>query len=126
MQRHVSEAVLSTLGSKAHIAPDTDLFAYGVDSIQSTRIRNLLAKTLDLGEVTLGGNIVYEYPSVIKLSHHLLELQKGSASRTAEQEEAEMLKMVDQFASMVGRAVGATAPMSASTAKGDVVVSLAR
>lgn len=72
-------------GGRGELEPDTDLFAYGVDSLQATRVRNVINKGLELGEhhVTLGQNIVYEHPSIRQLAAYLLGL-KASGGDIAE------------------------------------------
>jgi len=55
----------------------TDLFAFGVDSLQAIRIRNILQRSLELGGKVLGQLVVYENPSVEKLATHILAIQSG-------------------------------------------------
>lgn len=66
-------------GGRGELGPETDLFAYGVDSLQATRVRNVINKGLELGEhqVSLGQNIVYEHPSIRQLAAYLLGLKAG-------------------------------------------------
>ncbi|KAJ4414053.1 putative NRPS-like protein biosynthetic cluster [Gnomoniopsis sp. IMI 355080] len=66
-------------GRRGELGPETDLFAYGVDSLQATRMRNVINKGLELGEhqVSLGHNIVYEHPSIRQLAAYLLGLKAG-------------------------------------------------
>lgn len=72
-------------GGRGELGPETDLFAYGVDSLQATRVRNVINKGLELGEqhVTLGQNIVYEHPSIRQLAAYLLGL-KASGGDSAQ------------------------------------------
>lgn len=48
------------------ITVDTDLFNFGIDSLQSSRIRLLLVRSIDTAGCELSQNVVYEYPSVAK------------------------------------------------------------
>ncbi|KAF8441638.1 L-aminoadipate-semialdehyde dehydrogenase [Boletus edulis BED1] len=45
---------------------DTDLFDFGLDSLQSGRIRNAIQREIDLGGKTLSINAVFEHPSITK------------------------------------------------------------
>lgn len=69
----------SSGGGRGELGPETDLFAYGVDSLQATRVRNVINKGLELGNhhVNLGQNIVYEHPSIRQLAAYLLGLKAG-------------------------------------------------
>ncbi|KAJ7593365.1 L-aminoadipate-semialdehyde dehydrogenase [Mycena floridula] len=95
------ESYLLDLISRTHSDPskppakkDDDLFAYGVDSLQATRMRNVLGKELDLSGASLGQNVVYEYPTVEQLAAHILA---GTSGSSIQSEEAAMVKMVDEW-----------------------------
>ena len=100
LEQFIIETIDNTLKEKkSGITPSTDLFAYGVDSLQATRIRNVLVQRLELGEGrTLGQNIVYEHPSVEQLAEYLLEVKGGAAGgKTVDQQHAAMKAMVDKW-----------------------------
>ena len=121
MEKFISETVNSTLKEqKSAITPDTDLFAYGVDSLQATRIRNVLSQRLELGDKNLGQNVVYEHPSVSKLADYLLEVKLGSGGeKTDEQQHEVMLKMLDKWSATLDKSQGKVK----ETSQGEVVVS---
>lgn len=77
----------SASGGRGELGPETDLFAHGVDSLQATRVRNVINKGLELGEhqVSLGQNIVYEHPSIRQLAAYLLGLKAGERDNTHSQ-----------------------------------------
>ena len=58
LEQFVFDTIAKTVGTtKASLLTrDIDLFAFGVDSLQGTRIRNTLQKSLDLGDQVLGQN----------------------------------------------------------------------
>lgn len=58
LEKFIFDAIVQTLGAtrSAALNNTTDLFAFGVDSLQATRIRNICQKELDLGGHTLGQN----------------------------------------------------------------------
>ncbi|KAJ7173762.1 L-aminoadipate-semialdehyde dehydrogenase [Mycena filopes] len=101
LEEFILSAIVKTLGpvKSANIDRKVDLFAFGVDSLQGTRIRNVCQKELFLAGGTLGQNVVYEYPSVEKLAEHILSLQAGAASM--ENHEVQMMAMVDKWAANV-------------------------
>ncbi|KAJ7918788.1 L-aminoadipate-semialdehyde dehydrogenase [Mycena leptocephala] len=112
LEEFILNAIVKALGpaKSANIDRTVDLFAFGVDSLQGTRIRNVCQKELFLAGNTLGQNVVYEYPSVEKLADHILGLQAG-ASLADDQHEAQMAAMVDKWLASVGThkpAAGAT------------------
>lgn len=100
LEDFILNAITQTLGaSKAtKLTKTSDLFAFGVDSLQSTRIRNICQKELELNGRTLGQNVVYENPSVEKLAAYILALRSGSETTTSdEQQHVAMLTMVDKW-----------------------------
>lgn len=100
METFLTETVITALGEKAGsgLTPTTDLFSYGVDSLQAIRVRNVIGKSLDLGTTSLGQNIVYEHPSIKQLAEDLLALGSGGLADTAaEQAHATMLAMVERW-----------------------------
>ncbi|KAK8847380.1 hypothetical protein IAR55_005238 [Kwoniella newhampshirensis] len=107
MEAFLTETILTALGEKAStgLTPTTDLFAYGVDSLQATRVRNVITKSLELGDnVKLGQNIVYEHPSVSQLADHLLAIKSGKdASNNPEAGRQTMLNLVEKHAAQLLR-----------------------
>ncbi|KAJ7695061.1 L-aminoadipate-semialdehyde dehydrogenase [Mycena rosella] len=103
LEDFILNAIVKALGpaKSANLDRTVDLFAFGVDSLQGTRIRNVCQKELFLAGQTLGQNVVYEYPSVEKLADHIISLKDG-ASLEAEQHEAQMSAMVDKWIANIG------------------------
>lgn len=106
MEQFLRDTILGALGEKAApgLTADTDLFAYGVDSLQATRVRNVISKSLELGEnVSLGQNIVYEQPSISQLAQYLLDVKSGNKSNDDTPAAAHklMLSLVDKWAAQL-------------------------
>ncbi len=100
MQTFLTESIVTALGEKATsgLTLTTDLFAYGVDSLQATRVRNVIDKSLELGNTSLGQNVVYEHPSIKQLAEYLLALSSGELGDTsAGKAHATMLDMVKKW-----------------------------
>ena len=116
------ETIIATLGenSTKGLTSDTDLFEFGVDSLQATRVRNVISKSLEMGNITLGQNVVYEHPSVSKLADFLLDLNSG---KLGVQDQAsvsrEMLELVDKWSAKLVRP---SASVDSIQAKNDGVV----
>jgi NAD(P)-dependent dehydrogenase (short-subunit alcohol dehydrogenase family) len=124
MEAFLKEAVLGAIGEKAktagELSPSTDLFSFGVDSLQATKVRNVLSKSLELGNAKLGQNIVYEHPSISQLASYLLTLKSGgSAAQTLEEMQKTMVSMVDKWCA---RLVEAPANPAEVVDNGNVVV----
>ncbi|KAJ7460644.1 L-aminoadipate-semialdehyde dehydrogenase [Mycena latifolia] len=98
LEEFILNAIVKVLGpaKAANLDRKVDLFAFGVDSLQGTRIRNVCQKELFLAGHTLGQNVVYEYPSVEKLAEYILSLEAG-ATQEASQHEAQMTAMLDKW-----------------------------
>lgn len=124
METYLIQVVTKVLGPKApaELKPSTDLFAYGVDSLQATTVRNLLFKTLELGGGKLGQNIVYENPSVRQLASYLLDMSSGHPDpQLSVGSVARVLDMVDKWsARLVDHPAYPTGAVDGSS--GEVVV----
>ncbi|HVU50115.1 MAG TPA: SDR family oxidoreductase [Polyangia bacterium] len=82
----------------ARLAPETDFFAMGLDSLGAYRVFSRIVKTLDLGPLAgeVGGNVCFEYPNVAALASFLSALRSGGtyAKRT---ELEEMQALIDRY-----------------------------
>ena len=104
MESFLTGTILKALGDKAgpDLSPSTDLFSYGVDSLQATRVRNVISKSLELGDAKIGQNIVYEYPSISQLADYLLEIKTGKAGQSGpEKDYKTMWEMVERYTSQL-------------------------
>ncbi|KAF2230873.1 acetyl-CoA synthetase-like protein [Viridothelium virens] len=72
----------------------TDLFAMGVDSLQSTRIRTAIGNSISLGGKPLGQNIVFDFPTTAKLADEILRLQSDGEVRSVPSIEDRMKDMI--------------------------------
>lgn len=87
-------------GKSDGLTPTTDLFEFGVDSLQATRVRNVISKSLELGTVNLGQNVVYEHPSISALAAYILGMTSGG-QQLASDPHQEMWDMVDKWSARV-------------------------
>ncbi|KAJ7880350.1 L-aminoadipate-semialdehyde dehydrogenase [Mycena olivaceomarginata] len=88
LEQFILNEIVKALGpvKSANLDSKVYLFAFGVDSLQGTRIRNVCQKDLFLSGYTLGQN-----GDVFRLADHILSLQAGNASQTdGDQHEAQM------------------------------------
>lgn len=72
---------------------ETDVFSAGVDSLQTTRIWNVIKKELDLGEGNgdkLSQNVVFERGNVRSLAQHLYNLRSGIDDSESDSDRAEI------------------------------------
>jgi len=127
MEHFLRETILTALGDKAApgLTSDTDLFAYGVDSLQATRVRNVISKSLELGTISLGQNVVYEQPSISQLAQCLLDAKADTSAADSGSPEAThklMLSMVDKWAAQLVKEQDSTGPTPAQDISGQVVI----
>ena len=104
MEVFLKETIQGTFDgkTKGQLELDTDLFGFGVDSLQATKVRNLIGRALDLGDVTLGQNIVYEHPSIRQLAKYLLNVgQAGTSGSSVGAAHERMVQMVDEWSAKV-------------------------
>ena len=104
MEAFISNAIVTTLGDKASsgLKSSTDLFEFGIDSLQASGIRNVISKSLELGNANLGQNVVYEHPSISALAAFLLDLRSGKlGDRDLATTRQQMWDLVDKWTSKV-------------------------
>ena len=97
LEAFLTNLIRTAMGDKAgaDLTPSTDLFSYGVDSLQATRDRNEILQQLELGEAKLGQNIVYEHPSISQLSQYILDAKSGRAGQARDVRQV-MVQYVDK------------------------------
>ena len=57
------------------LTDETDLFSLGVDSLQSSRLRGMIMKEIQLNGNTLPQNVVFDYPTIAKLATAILSIR---------------------------------------------------
>ncbi|KAG1775414.1 L-aminoadipate-semialdehyde dehydrogenase [Suillus placidus] len=85
---------------------DTDLFDFGLDSLQSSRIRNTIQREIYLGGKKLSPNAVFEHPSITQYVHPLMiarllgAIPSGNEGALAQRNPHEiMLELVKKYSS---------------------------
>ncbi|KAK0493925.1 L-aminoadipate-semialdehyde dehydrogenase [Armillaria luteobubalina] len=120
LEAYIFATIAKALGPSrsAKLDRKVDLFAFGVDSLQATRIRNSLQKELELGTHSLGQTVVYEHPSVEKLADYILQLQSGGTHVVDSGHEAVMLTLLDKWSAKIGtHTAKANAPTKSTNAR---------
>lgn len=77
LREYLRNLATNTLSAVASFSDDDDFFALGLDSLQAIQMRSEILQTVDVGGMRLGQNIVFEHPSVEKLSGFLSALSSG-------------------------------------------------
>ncbi|KAF8587429.1 L-aminoadipate-semialdehyde dehydrogenase [Ramaria rubella] len=76
----VLKIISETLGGRGEgLTGDTDLFTFGLDSLQATRLRNAIQRNIELGTHKLSSNFVFENPSINQISRSLFNLTLGDS-----------------------------------------------
>lgn len=124
MQSFLHDLITTALGDKASsdLQPNTDLFSYGVDSLQATRVRNDIIKQAELGDVSLGQNVVYEHPSIERLAKFIMGLKEGSEGGVAETAQEKMLAMVEKWAGKLVQPTSTRSTANGHSNSGETVV----
>lgn len=91
LENFVFETIQKALGPTKGkgLTKEVDLFAFGVDSLQGTRIRNTLQQRLELGDKTLGQNGVFR--NIPSLDILILTPPFSSGVRTSQCSKADCL-----------------------------------
>ncbi|KAK7226862.1 hypothetical protein V2G26_014865 [Clonostachys chloroleuca] len=124
MRRFVQELITKTLSLKSSIEDDADFFYLGLDSVQSIQMRSHILQNVDLGQGTkLGQNVVFENPSIAKLSDYLYSLSTGQDGDKGACIEAEMQGLIEKYKSLEASPASSVALTGATGSLGAHVLS---
>ena len=101
----IKDIVLQSTGDRSDLTDLTDLFAFGVDSMASIRIRHGLQQLLPNAALRLPMDVVEECGSVSKLVEYILSLRHGGAIRAGLQKDDDrsyMKQLVEQYSNFNG------------------------
>lgn len=81
--------VVGSVVSAGHdeLGTDTDFFGLGMDSLQASYVRSRLLRRINVGGRLLPTNVVFENPTVGKLTDYLLAVRNGQDSNDAKNPE---------------------------------------
>ncbi|UKZ96440.1 putative NRPS-like protein biosynthetic cluster [Trichoderma asperellum] len=96
LQQFVRDLLHKTAETSAPVQDDEDFFSLGLDSLQAIQMRSEILRKVDIGGNKLGQQIVFEQPSINKLSSFLLSLRIGKDA-------AEKLSIEQQMENLVMR-----------------------
>ncbi|KAK5462928.1 hypothetical protein LTS15_002640 [Exophiala xenobiotica] len=76
---------------------ESDIFSAGVDSLQTTRVWNMIKKELDLGgnQAKLSQNVVFERGTIRSLAQHVYNLRLGIDDADSDSDRADIQIMQD-------------------------------
>uniref|UniRef100_A0A8H7K449 gluconokinase n=1 Tax=Bionectria ochroleuca TaxID=29856 RepID=A0A8H7K449_BIOOC len=124
MRRFVHELITKTLSLKSSIEDDADFFYLGLDSVQSIQMRSHILQNVDLGQGTkLGQNVVFENPSIAKLSDYLYSLSTGQDGDKGASIEAEMQGLIEKYKTLEASPASSVALTGATGSLGAHVLS---
>ncbi|KAH8891568.1 acetyl-CoA synthetase-like protein [Thozetella sp. PMI_491] len=88
-------ALSRVLGSDIPADDTADFFSFGVDSLQAIQMRSEILKNVDVAGHKLGHNVVFDYPSVQRLTTYLAALRDGGEGQQVSVE-TEMQNLIDR------------------------------
>ncbi|KAI9726711.1 MAG: putative NRPS-like protein biosynthetic cluster [Cirrosporium novae-zelandiae] len=97
------------LDDPSQLTDDTDFFSLGMDSLQSTRLRAVLFKNLDLKGQKLGLNVVFDYPTIRLLAKNIDSIRAGVTTER-ESVEDEMRALIEKYSSFKKHIPGLEGP----------------
>ncbi|KAL7814926.1 acetyl-CoA synthetase-like protein [Trichoderma aethiopicum] len=77
LQQFLRDLLQRTLRMATPAQDDDDFFALGLDSLQAIQMRSEILQSIDIGGKKLGQQVVFEHPTIKKLSDFLLNLCTG-------------------------------------------------
>lgn len=97
LRSFLHDLLCRTLPTKDVVEDETDFFLLGLDSLQAIQMRSEILKTIYIGNKKLGQNVVFEQPSIEKLSQYLLSLRLGQEAGASFSVENEMQGLIDKY-----------------------------
>lgn len=97
LQHFIRDLLQRTLETSTPVEDDEDFFSLGLDSLQAIQMRSEILKKVDIGKNKLGQQIVFEQPSITKLSSFLLSLRIGSDANDNMSIEQQMENLVMRY-----------------------------
>jgi aryl carrier-like protein len=79
------------------VEDDADIFHLGLDSLQAIQLRSTILRSVEIGGKTLIENVVFEYPSIVKLSNYLQSLQSGDDVTHCQPVDVEMRSLIEKY-----------------------------
>ncbi|KAI1380141.1 hypothetical protein F4677DRAFT_462982 [Hypoxylon crocopeplum] len=76
--RETLKLALSIENSK--LTDDSDFFSLGMDSLQASHARSRLLRRVDLGGHSLAANVAFDFPTVNRLTQHIIDVRNGRQS----------------------------------------------
>ncbi|KAJ9645318.1 hypothetical protein H2199_003324 [Coniosporium tulheliwenetii] len=89
--------VQSIVAKETELTEETDLFAYGVDSVACMQLRYGLRQLLPKGSEELPLSIVEDCGTIRRLSNYILKQRHGEAYTDTEDETQMMLDLVEEY-----------------------------
>lgn len=77
LREFLRSAVVTLLDETSDIPDDRDFFEMGFDSLKATQLRNVIARSVNVGGQALGTNLVFDHPQIQSLARHLYSLRTG-------------------------------------------------
>ncbi|KAK1243101.1 hypothetical protein MKX07_003729 [Trichoderma sp. CBMAI-0711] len=81
LQLFIRNRLQCTLRMTTPAEDDDDFFVLGLDSLQAIQMRSEILRRIDIGGNKLGQQIVFEHPTINRLSSFLLSLRTGGETR---------------------------------------------
>ncbi|KAK4611750.1 Adenylate-forming reductase Nps10 [Fulvia fulva] len=104
IQDIVKTIVSPGLGSKKELGPETDLFAYGVDSVACVQIRHAVSKLFPEDSRSLPLTVVQDSGTIQRLTDLVLRIRHGDTAQTdSEDDQTKLMKdLVNQYSHIDG------------------------
>ncbi|KAJ0161730.1 putative gluconokinase [Colletotrichum tanaceti] len=97
----VRDGVVQALAKRDQQPPlvddDADFFSLGLDSLQAIQLRSDILRTVDVGGNRLGQTVVFDHPSINKLSAYLASLGTGEGIEAEAPVESEMRELIEKY-----------------------------
>ncbi|KXH69000.1 male sterility protein [Colletotrichum salicis] len=97
LQDFIRQGLAQTLSKTVQLDDDTDFFLLGLDSLQAIQMRSDILRTVDVGDNKLGQTVVFDHPSINKLSAYLYSLGTGEGVQAGVPIESEMQELIDKY-----------------------------
>ncbi|KAJ5217935.1 uncharacterized protein N7498_000034 [Penicillium cinerascens] len=95
--RDTTRTVLGLPEDHEALTDEADLFSLGMDSLQASQLRTVLAKNIFTNGQRLGMNIVFDNPSILSLTRFIRSIQLGTEGEGSETVEEQMQNLIEKY-----------------------------
>lgn len=116
----VRQSLTKALAKEVDFDDDTDFFLLGLDSLQAIQIRSEILRTVDVRGKKLSSTVVFDHPSISRLSAYLYALSSDQEAVPETSIEGEIRDLIEKYSHKPVRHVASPSSVAITGATGSL------